>query len=111
MKRAEAAAPERREARGGGGGATPQPSQAEALLTLDAAIFRGVRVSLCATLGEVDLSVDELLKLRTGAVLTLDRQMNELVDLTLNNAVIGRGEIVAVGDNFGVRIVEIAETA
>lgn len=79
------------------------------LLSLDAAIFKNVRVSLQAKLGEVSLSVDELLKLRNGSVVTLDRQMSDLVDLRLNDALIGRGEIVAVGDNFGLRIVEIAD--
>lgn len=79
------------------------------LLSLDAAIFKNVRVSLQAKLGEVSLSVEDLLKLRNGSVVTLDRQMNDLVDLRLNDALIGRGEIVAVGDNFGLRIVEIAD--
>jgi flagellar motor switch protein FliN/FliY len=91
------------------------PSDIEAkespLLSLDAAIFKNVRVSLQAKLGEVSLSVDDLLKLHNGSVVTLDRQMTDLVDLHLNDALIGRGEIVAVGDNFGLRIVEIADIA
>ena len=94
---------------------TPEDDTADAaakgppLLSLDAAIFKNVRVSLQARLGEVSLSVDELLKLRSGSVVSLDRQMCDLVDLRLNDALIGRGEIVAVGDNFGLRIVEIAD--
>jgi len=93
--------------------APPDHAEAEGppLLSLDAAIFNNVRVSLQAKLGEVSLSVDELLKLRSGSVVTLNRQMNDLVDLRLHDAVIGRGEIVAVGDNFGLRIVEIADIA
>lgn len=88
---------------------TDQAAKGPPLLSLDAAIFKNVRVSLQARLGEVSLSVDELLKLRSGSVVSLDRQMSDLVDLRLNDALIGRGEIVAVGDNFGLRIVEIAD--
>lgn len=91
----------------------PVPEAAEPtaapLLSLDAAIFKNVKVSLQASLGEVSLSVDELLKLKGGSVISLDRQLNDLVDLRLNDALVGRGEIVAVGDHFGLRIVEIAD--
>jgi len=81
------------------------------LVTLDSAIFKDVRVSLKARLGETTLSVDELLQLKTGSVLKLERLLSELVELRLNDAVIARGEIVAVDDHFGVRILEIAPAA
>jgi flagellar motor switch protein FliN/FliY len=50
----------------------------------------------------------DLLALRAGEVLTLDRQMNEPVELFLNDRLVARGEIVSVGDSFAVRIVEVA---
>lgn len=78
------------------------------LVSMDSAIFREVRVALKARLGDVTVTVEELLALRNGSVLKLDRTMSELVDLYLNDAVVARGEIVAVDDNFGVRILEIA---
>lgn len=78
------------------------------LVSMDSAIFREVRVALKARLGDVTVTVEELLALRNGSVLKLDRTMSELVDLYLNDAVVARGEIVAVDDNFGVRIIEIA---
>lgn len=79
------------------------------LLSLDSAIFKNVRVALEAQLGETSLSVEELLALKAGSVVTLDLKLDALVELTLNNSVVARGEIVAVGDNFGIRIVEIAQ--
>lgn len=81
------------------------------LVSMDSAIFREVRVALKARLGDVTVTVEELLALRNGSVLKLDRTMSELVDLYLNDAVVARGEIVAVDDNFGVRILEIAPLA
>lgn len=81
------------------------------LLSLDSAVFSGVNVQLDARLGSASLTVEALLALRAGAVLTLDSQLNSLVELHLNGALVGRGEIVAVDDRFGVRIVEIAAQA
>lgn len=78
------------------------------LLSLDAAILRDVKVSLAIRLGEASLTVEELLELRSGSVVKLDRLLTEPIDLQLNGAVVARGEIVAVDDNFGVRILEIA---
>ena len=76
-------------------------------LNLDAAIFRDVQVSLRVKLGEATLKIEDLLTLKSGSLLKLDRQLNEPVELYLNDALIGRGEIVAVDDCFGLRVVEI----
>lgn len=78
------------------------------LLPSDSALLKDLNVTLQARLGEAVMAVAELIALRTGAVLDLDTRLNEPVELYLNDALIGRGEIVAVDDRFGVRIVEIA---
>lgn len=78
------------------------------LENLEATIFRDVNVALKVRLGGVTLTVESLLQLTSGDILKLDRQMNEPVDIDLNGSLIARGEIVTVGDNFGVRIVEIS---
>ena len=80
------------------------------LVSLDSAIFRDVKVTLEAKLGEVTLSVEELLALKSGEVVKLDARLNDLVELRLNKGLVARGEIVAVEDQFGVRIVEILQS-
>ena len=77
---------------------------------MDAAILRDVPVQLQATLGEASMVIETLLALRAGSIVKLDLKVNDLIDLRLNNALVARGEIVAVDDHFGVRIVEIAQT-
>lgn len=84
------------------------PSEGENLLSLDSAVFSGVTVRLDAQLGSLSLTVEDLLRLKAGEVVVLDSRLNDLVELHLNGTRIGRGEIVAVDDAFGVRIVEIA---
>lgn len=89
--------------------AKPAPAAGEPLISLDSAVFAGVAVRLDARLGSISLTVEELLRLKPGEVVALDARLNDLVDLEINGAKIGRGEIVAVNDAFGVRIVEIAD--
>lgn len=86
-------------------------SDGPSLTSLDDALFGGVNVRLDARLGSVTMSVKDLLALRAGGTVRLDARLNDLVDLQLNGALIGRGEIVAVGDAFAVRLVEIAPSS
>lgn len=67
----------------------------------------GVPLQLTAQLGACRLSVAQVLELGNGSIVELDRPAADPVDLYLNDARIGRGEIVAVDDRFGVRIVEL----
>lgn len=90
---------------------TPAVPPGPALVNLDSAVFSGVSVKLDARLGSASMTVEQLLALRSGSVLTLEAQLNDLVELHLNGALVGRGEIVAVDDRFGVRIVDIAPQA
>ena len=49
----------------------------------------------------------ELLALGETSVIELDRHANELLDVLVNGTLIGRGEVVMVGDRFGVRMTEL----
>ncbi len=71
-------------------------------------LLRGVRVALEARLGEANMTVEEMMALKPGAVVTLETGLADHVDLYLNGVLVARGEIVAVGDKYGVRIVDIA---
>jgi flagellar motor switch protein FliN/FliY len=78
------------------------------LITIDQSLFRDIRILVEARLGRFSMSVDELMTLRSGAVVTLETGLADHVDLVVNGACVARGEIVAVDDRFGVRIVEVA---
>ena len=58
-------------------------------------------------LGQVRTRVRELLRLGPGAVLKLDKQVGEPVDLYLRDSRFATGQLVVVGDRLGVRIQEI----
>jgi flagellar motor switch protein FliN/FliY len=69
-----------------------------------------VPLQVTARLGSCRMAIADILKLGNGSVVELDRAAGEPVDLLANDRRIARGEIVAVGDRFGIRIVEIPES-
>lgn len=85
------------------------PGEVQPLVGLDSVVMRSVQVALRARLGAVEMNVEELLALKSGAILKLDRALGEPVELYLNDVLVARGEIVAVDDHFGVRLLEVAK--
>lgn len=66
-----------------------------------------VQTRLRVCVGNLDISVGELLGAKTGQVFQLDRAVDQPVDLVLEGSVVARGELVAVDDHFGIRITEL----
>ncbi len=70
-------------------------------------------IEVWAVLGKVSIPIHQLLKIGRGAVIALDRGLDDPIELRANNHLIARGEIVVVEDKIGVCITEnvTAETA
>jgi flagellar motor switch protein FliN len=66
-----------------------------------------VPLSITAELGTCEMPVSEVLKLGAGSIIELDRLAGGPIDLMVNNKLIARGEVVAVDENFGVRVTEL----
>jgi flagellar motor switch protein FliN len=66
-----------------------------------------VRISVSVEVGRVQMPVRQVMELGPGAVIELQRSASEPVEVHANGKCIGRGEIVVVGEQFGVRITEI----
>lgn len=66
-----------------------------------------VNVTVAVELGRVELTIRELLKLKKGSVIELDKIAGEALDLYANNNLVGRGEGVVVNDKFGVRVTQV----
>jgi flagellar motor switch protein FliN/FliY len=58
-------------------------------------------------LGHTDLSVQDVLDIGPGSVVELERAYGEPVDVYLNDRLVAKGEVVIVGEQFGVKITEI----
>lgn len=61
-------------------------------------------------LGSTTLTVREVMEMGPGSVVDLDRAYGEPVDILLNGRLVARGDVVVVGDQFGVKITEILMT-
>ena len=68
-----------------------------------------IPVQVSAVLGRTEMQVSQLLKLGRGAVVELDRNVGEPVDIYVNNRLIARGEVVIVEDKIGVTMTEIVK--
>lgn len=66
-----------------------------------------VDVRLSVELGRTDMKLRDVLALDEESVVMLDRLTDELLDVLVNGNVIARGEVVAEGNRFGLRIVEM----
>ena len=95
-----------------------QPSttspEAEAPIELTADrldLLRGVEMEATAELGRTRMTVNDLLALRSGAVIELDRVAGGPADLLVNGRLIARGEVVVVDENYGIRITQVVSDA
>lgn len=71
-------------------------------------LLKEVDVRLSVELGKIDMKLKDVLALGEESVVMLDRLTDELLDVMVNGKIIARGEIVAEGNRFGLRIVEMA---
>ncbi|MFM5924041.1 MAG: flagellar motor switch protein FliN [Novosphingobium sp.] len=74
-------------------------------------LLKEVDVRLSVELGCTAMKLKDVLALGEDSVVMLDRLTDELLDVMVNGKLIARGEIVAHGNRFGLRIVEMAGAA
>jgi len=68
-----------------------------------------VPVKVQAVLGRARMPIGELLRLRAGMVIELDRKVGEPVDIFVNDRLIARGEVVLIDDSLGITLTEIVQ--
>ena len=84
-----------------GGGLAPLALETELAPLTEVPLQVEVRV------GSAHLSLGDLLKLRTGMVVTLDRKVGEPAEILVGDKVIALGQVVLVGNELGVRVTDI----
>jgi flagellar motor switch protein FliN/FliY len=72
-------------------------------------LVQDVKVELTASVGSLRISVGELLALKEAAVRPLDKATSDPIDVYLDGKLVARGELMAAGDRFAVRITEIGD--
>lgn len=70
-------------------------------------IVLDVPVKLTVELGSCLMPMREVLQLNVGSVVQLDKIADEPVQLSVNNKLVARGEVVIVENRFGIKITEL----
>jgi flagellar motor switch protein FliN/FliY len=73
-------------------------------------LLRDVELDLKIELGRTHMVLEEVLKLRKGSVVPLDKLAGDPVDIYVNGRLIARGEVLVLNDNFCVRVAELLAT-
>jgi flagellar motor switch protein FliN len=71
-------------------------------------LLMDVELGVMLRFGCRQATLREVLELTSGAVLELDREIQEPVDLLLNGRVIARGDVVVIDGNYGLRVTKVA---
>lgn len=69
--------------------------------------LQDVPVQVSVGLGKTTLMMGDLMALKKGDVLTLDKQAGDPVDVFVNNHLVAHGELTLSGEQFGVILTEI----
>ncbi|KYH32656.1 flagellar motor switch protein FliN [Neomoorella mulderi] len=68
-----------------------------------------VPLRLVTELGRTRLKVKEILELKEGSLITLNKLAGEAVEVRVNGILLATGEVVVINDAFGVRINNLAD--
>jgi flagellar motor switch protein FliN/FliY len=83
--------------------AASPPSGEKATLEL----LKDVDLNLRIELGRTQMYLEDVLKLKRGSVVTLDKLAGDPVDVYVNGRIVARGEVLVLNDNFCVRVTEL----
>lgn len=81
--------------------------EAKGAKPIDINFLMDITLQLSIELGRAVLNVKDILSLRDGSVVELNKLAGDPVDIFVNNKLIARGEVVVIDDNFGVRVTDI----
>lgn len=70
-------------------------------------LVRDVELDLKIELGRTHMYLEDVLKLRRGSVVPLDKLAGDPVDIFVNGRLVARGEVLVLNDNFCVRVAEL----
>ena len=72
-------------------------------------VLENIDVELTVEVGRTQITIRDLLRLNEGSVVELERLAGDPLDILVNNTKIAKGEVVMIGERFGIRFGEIVE--
>ena len=75
----------------------------------DLSLVLDVPVELTVEIGRTTMTIRQTMALAPGSVVPLNKMAGEPVDLLVNGRRIARGEVVAIDEEFGLRVTEVED--
>ena len=66
-----------------------------------------IPLEVTVEIGRAKMLINDLLQIGQGSIIELNRLAGEPLDIYVNQKLIARGEVVIVGEKFGIRITDI----
>ena len=89
--------------------ATPASETKERGSSENLRVLENIEVKLTVEVGSTEIKIRDLLRLNEGSVVELDRLAGDPLDILANGTTIAKGEVVMVGERFGIRFTEVAD--
>ena len=70
-------------------------------------VLENIEVKLTVEVGSTELKIRDILRLNEGSVVELERLAGDPLDILANGVKIAKGEVVMVGERFGIRFTEV----
>jgi flagellar motor switch protein FliN/FliY len=70
-----------------------------------------VELPVSVSFGNSEMQLKDIIKLKAGSVIELDKSVSDPVTVFVNGKPIARGEVVMIDGNYGVRILEVESAA
>ena len=70
-------------------------------------VLENIEVKLTVEVGSTELKIKDLLRLNEGSVVELERLAGDPLDILANGVKIAKGDVVMVGERFGIRFTEV----
>jgi len=83
-------------------------TQGKPLLGENIDLVKNLKVQLVVNVGHAEMTIGELFALKENGIVRIDKDVAAPVEVLLEGKLVARGNLVAVDDNFGVCITEIA---
>lgn len=68
-----------------------------------------IKIPLIVCLAEKQMSLEAIINLAEGSIIQFEKTAESMLDLMVNNRVIGFGEAVKIGENFGLQVKQICD--
>jgi len=70
-------------------------------------VFSKIPVTVSVELGRAQVSLKEVFELTEGSIIELERLVGEPLDLVVNGQIVAQGEVVAIDNNYGLRVTHV----